>query len=388
MQTFENLPLYWAVVDDDAQTGLSYISLVDRPAIQRDFVAMGAAKNVALCAVANEEKRLVYGAILRANFPVYRQDSQRGEYYLAFSPESIRATVEKFFADKQVGNVNLMHEPDSQVEGVNLVQLFIKNTAAGISPAGFEEIEDGSLFGEYHVANQEIWDAIKAGEYRGFSIEGTFSYVTQQQHFKPKNTAMSKLEKFKARLAKLLVQFGAATTDKGAIFWDGDEDLKAGIAVYIEDENGERQPAPDGDYKTDDDKTIKVVDGKVAEISDPKAEVAAKGQGEGGEGGAAGTPAPEPAKTSDPDGKDGDLETLRKELEEAKRHQEESDKRLSDIEASLEKVLAALDKANIELRAIKKQPAGRDAHVEFNSGAPVGKTGDAKLDRLSKLLHQ
>ena len=85
---------------------------------------------------------------------------------------------------------------------------------------------------------------------------------------------MSKISRFKAALSKMLAVFGNVSTDKGVLAWDGDEDLKAGDAVYIEDQDGERTPAPDGDYATSDAKTIVVVDGKVSEIKDPEAQVA------------------------------------------------------------------------------------------------------------------
>lgn len=243
MPTPETLPVYWATLDDDAH-GLSFVSLVDKPAIERNFVALAAAKRANVCAVANEEKRLVYGPILRADFPIYRNDSERGEYYIAFSADCIRKAVEKFLADKQAGNVNVMHEAGSQVDGVHLVQLFIKNTAAGIAPAGFDDIEEGSLFGEYHVTDDDIWAAIKAGEFRGFSIEGNFSFSTQKSQFQQTNTAMSKLQKLKAQLAAMLVQLGAATTDKGALFWEGDEDLKAGMPRTSKTRRASVSPRP------------------------------------------------------------------------------------------------------------------------------------------------
>ena len=85
---------------------------------------------------------------------------------------------------------------------------------------------------------------------------------------------MSKISRFKAALSKMLAVFGNVSTDKGILAWDGDEDLKAGDAVYTEDQDGNRNPAPDGEYVTSDAKTIVVADGKVAEIKDPEAEVA------------------------------------------------------------------------------------------------------------------
>ena len=85
---------------------------------------------------------------------------------------------------------------------------------------------------------------------------------------------MSKINRFKAALAKMLAAFGNVSTDKGVLAWDGDDDLKAGDAIFVEDQDGNRTPAPDGDYITSDNKTIVVADGKVAEIKDPEAQVA------------------------------------------------------------------------------------------------------------------
>ena len=84
----------------------------------------------------------------------------------------------------------------------------------------------------------------------------------------------SKINRFKAALAKMLAAFGNVSTDKGVLAWDGDEDLKAGDEIFVEDQDGNRTPAPDGEYITSDAKTIVVADGKVAEIKDPEAEVA------------------------------------------------------------------------------------------------------------------
>lgn len=75
-------------------------------------------------------------------------------------------------------------------------------------------------------------------------------------------------------------KFGAVTTDKAVVHWEGDEDLKEGDAVFAENEEGERTPLEDGDYTTEDGKVIKVVDGKVSEIVDAKAEVSEEGKEE------------------------------------------------------------------------------------------------------------
>lgn len=71
----------------------------------------------------------------------------------------------------------------------------------------------------------------------------------------------------------LSLQLGEIATDKAVLIWDGDEELVAGMEVFVRDENDEFIPAPDGEYTVEDGKVIKVAEGKVAEIVDPKAEV-------------------------------------------------------------------------------------------------------------------
>ena len=284
--TIGGIPVYDAIISDE-ETGMFRISLVDDPAVMSNFQAFDAHKKPMMYAIQDEEKRLVRGCIMRSDFPIYRRDEKMGEYYVIYKAEEIRKMAEKYLMEGRQNDVNLMHQEGSDVDGVQMVQYFIKGD--GIQVDGFDDCADGSLFGEFHVVNDDIWAEIKAGTYKGFSLEGVFDLVPEQNKdeiqeivdlldgafkriFKP-NTFMSKLSKFKAALAKMLQEFGNVTTDKGIISWDGDEDLKAGDSVYVEDSEGNRTPAPDGDYKTDDNKVIVVVEGKVSEIKDAEAEI-------------------------------------------------------------------------------------------------------------------
>ena len=284
--TIGGIPVYDAIISDE-ETGMFRISLVDDPAVMSNFQAFDAHKKPMMYAIQDEEKRLVRGCIMRSDFPIYRRDEKMGEYYVIYKAKEIRKMAEKYLMEGRQNDVNLMHQEGSDVDGVQMVQYFIKGD--GIQVDGFDDCADGSLFGEFHVVNDDIWAEIKAGTYKGFSLEGVFDLVPEQNKdeiqeivdlldgafkriFKP-NTFMSKLSKFKAALAKMLQEFGNVTTDKGIISWDGDEDLKAGDSVYVEDSEGNRTPAPDGDYKTDDNKVIVVVEGKVSEIKDAEAEI-------------------------------------------------------------------------------------------------------------------
>ena len=79
--------------------------------------------------------------------------------------------VTKWLQNGFTNNVNLQHNPNDYVEDVLLKEVFIKDISRGINPKGFENIEDGSLFGTYYIQNDEVWERVKKGEFKGFSIE-------------------------------------------------------------------------------------------------------------------------------------------------------------------------------------------------------------------------
>lgn len=274
--TINGIPLFEALIDD-VETGMLCISLVDAPAVESNFLAFDNEKRIELYCVANEEKRIVRGVVARANFPIYRRNEKMGEYYITFSAETIRLMAEKYLAEFRQNNTTVHHIDGAVVEGINLVQYFIKDTARGIAPLGFEEIEDGSLFAEFQIHDEELWQQVKAGTFKGFSLEGVFA-VERVKEEQPNQNNMSKMQKFKEALAKLVGEtFAQVVTDKGTLRWESDEDLKAGDEVFYINENGEPIKPEDGEYRTEDGKVIRVEDGKVVEIVDDNAEVSEEG---------------------------------------------------------------------------------------------------------------
>ena len=286
--TIGGIPVYDAIISDE-ETGMFKISLVDDPAVMSNFQAFDAIREMQLYAIQDEEKRLVRGCIMRADFPIYRRDSRMGEYYVIYKADTIREMAEKYLAESRQNDVNAMHQGED-LPDIYMVQYFIKGD--GIRVDGFDECADGSLFGEFHVTNDEVWEEIKAGTYKGFSLEGVFDLVPEMDKDQiqqivdildgafeniHKTNDMSKLSRLKeilaAKLQEVEQKFGNVTTDKGVLSWDGEEDLKAGDSVYVVDSEGNRTPAADGDYKTEDNKVIVVVEGKVSEIKDAEAEV-------------------------------------------------------------------------------------------------------------------
>lgn len=248
-----NLPIYNALITDGDE-GILKISLVDLPAVESDFVAFDQEKRPLMFAVENEEERMILGCIMRADFPIYRCDDFRGEYYIKYSKETCKIMAEKLMADDNHNNINLMHLEGTDVNGVHLVQIFIKDTEKGIDPVGFESIENGSIFAQYKVENDAVWREVKDGTFKGFSLEGLFTVEIENNTDKKKDY-MSKLKQL---LAKILVAFG----NVGDLFFEGDE-----IAVGTEVTDKEGNPIEDGEY-TVEGKIYVIKDSKVEEIKD------------------------------------------------------------------------------------------------------------------------
>lgn len=177
----DKLPIYYAEIatDDD---GIICVSLVDRPAVDSLFVAFKEQTREAMrfTTIEDNEQRLLLGVIMRANYPIYRNDIYNGEYYIVYEADTIRLMAEKMLIDGYSASVDLQHD-GKRVEGVHLQELFIKDSAKGIVPKGFEDIEDGSLFGVYKVHNEDVWQAVKRGECEGFSLEGYFHLANRNE---------------------------------------------------------------------------------------------------------------------------------------------------------------------------------------------------------------
>lgn len=191
-----DLPIYMASVnEDDIETGISFISLVDKPAIQKDFLAFGQQQRYA---VQSEDKRIITGAAMIADLPIYRKDDERGEYYIVFTADTIWTLAKKFSREQRYTAVNTMHSEEVD-SGVTMIESYFVNRERGIMPPkGFEEVADGSWFVSYLVDNDEIWGKVKAGEFKGFSIEGFFG--VESQTLRAAKELLSEIENFRTSI--------------------------------------------------------------------------------------------------------------------------------------------------------------------------------------------
>jgi hypothetical protein len=127
-------------------------------------------------AIQSEEERIISGPLMLADTPIYRNDDN-GEYYVVFTKETIKKIAQRFFKKGYQSNVNLMHEQGNLTEGMTMFESWIKDDKRGIKAMkGFEDVPDGSWFGSFKVDNDDVWQMVKDGKVRGFSVEGQFNY--------------------------------------------------------------------------------------------------------------------------------------------------------------------------------------------------------------------
>ena len=80
---------------------------------------------------ADKERRLISGALMISDLPIYRAD-ESGEYYVVFDKEQIEKIAQRFFKKGFTHNVNMMHDSERQVDGVYMVESFIIDKTRGI----------------------------------------------------------------------------------------------------------------------------------------------------------------------------------------------------------------------------------------------------------------
>lgn len=150
-------------------------------------------------AIQSEDERIISGPLMLADTPIYRNDDN-GEYYVVFSKETIKKIAQRFFKKGYQSNVNLMHEQGNLTDGMTMFESWLKDDKRGIKAMkGFEDVPDGSWFGSFKVDNDEVWQMVKAGKVRGFSVEGQFNY---------RKTGDKRIEQLWENVLQVLAQIG------------------------------------------------------------------------------------------------------------------------------------------------------------------------------------
>ena len=182
--------------EDQEEGGIEAISIVESPAIESDFVALES-QEIKLATV-DKEKRILLGALLIPNKPIYRNGAE-GEYYIFFSKETIVKASQMYLRNGNQNNTTLEH--DQTLKGLTLVESWIVESETEDKSRKYGlNVPIGTWMGSVKVNNEDVWqEYVETNKVRGFSIEGYFSDRMETKD-KIKEDIKSDMEKEAAEL--------------------------------------------------------------------------------------------------------------------------------------------------------------------------------------------
>lgn len=156
---------------DDEMNEVFAISLVDRPAIEVDFVALS--KELVMCA-ADDEQHIVTGVALMPDIPIFRKGKDgAGDFYMKMNAETVKEAAFRFLERSKNSEITLMHE--GKTDGVSVVESWVsEKDDPKLAAVGIKDIPAGSWCVTMRVQNPEVWGMVKDELLKGFSIEGLF----------------------------------------------------------------------------------------------------------------------------------------------------------------------------------------------------------------------
>jgi hypothetical protein len=122
----------------------------------------------------DDEKRMVVGPAMVPDLKIFRRDAFGNPYYVFFSAETIKMIAEKYMRNKYIDNNDTNHDGKA-VEDVYVVESWIKEDKEDKSNKyGYGDLPVGTWFVSMKVRNDEVWQKVKNGELKGFSVSGFF----------------------------------------------------------------------------------------------------------------------------------------------------------------------------------------------------------------------
>ena len=184
--------------ETDEVSGIEAISVVENPAIEENFIAL---KNQEFkLAEVDKEKRILMGAALIPNKPIYRQNGEQ-EYYIYFSQATVRKASELFFINGNQSNSTLEHQ--LELKGLTAVESWIVESEQDKSRMYDLNVPMGTWMVSMKVNNDDVWKKVKNQEIKGFSIEGYFADKLERPNEPVKQSKMSKEEIAEAKIEEL-----------------------------------------------------------------------------------------------------------------------------------------------------------------------------------------
>jgi hypothetical protein len=171
----EDLETIELIIDEETDfSGIQAISVVERPAIEEDFIFLKSDKDKINLAEVDSERRILMGAALIPDKKIYRRDVNGKEYNIFFTKDTVVRASQLFLMKGKQNNSTLEHEID--IDGLSVVESWIIEDEVHDKSRKFGlDMPLGTWMVSVKVQNDVIWDEfVKTKKVKGFSIEGFF----------------------------------------------------------------------------------------------------------------------------------------------------------------------------------------------------------------------
>lgn len=206
------------------------VSLVEDPAIESNFIALSKER---IPIKLEDEKRLLVGAALVPNKPIYRNVNGK-EFYISFDEATIEKLAQDFLANDYQHNITVEHQDN--VDDIVVVESWIK-TSENDKSVGYGLNEPiGTWFIGMKVNNDEIWQRIKDGYYKGFSIE---AIVGLDEFINNNNLQLSMDKEFIDKLREIIYEAIGKTPKADEIVADVNEEVKENQPIQLDAKDDE-----------------------------------------------------------------------------------------------------------------------------------------------------
>ena len=267
-----NIPVYSLTFNENDETaGLQTISLVDKPAIESDWIALS--KEEVIKFKANEHKQYVTGAVLIPDKKILRLDKDNNPFYIVFSKDLIEKLRNKYHKDMLSHSTNINHDHDQTLSTIYDIESWIK-TSDNVDKStdlGLENLPEGTWMLTKHIPDKEVFEKVLAGEINGFSIEAMVKFDqliknSTQVENKNKNqkmeksksleTILSKVEQFFSKLETIVLEEAAPVAPAPVAETKLEEyKTKDGKVVSVDAEKKatiDGEAAPEGEHELED----------------------------------------------------------------------------------------------------------------------------------------
>jgi uncharacterized protein YxjI len=133
------------------------------------------AKTTKMTFAEEKDQHILIGAAMIPDLEIFRRDEDGNPYYVKFSKDTIQKIQEKFMRETRLGATNLDHNDGNHAGSYVFESWLVEDPKTDKANTVYKlDVPQGSWCIKMKVTDENIWQDIKMGKYRGFSIEGNF----------------------------------------------------------------------------------------------------------------------------------------------------------------------------------------------------------------------